>query len=523
MPCVFGIVFLVLGNLAGNAVAFGINVMIAAGKDPINDPENNYQKGPVIALAITVLTVCPLIHAFSRKGGIYTNNAFAVIKTCVLVVIVILGWIHSAGGLKSEGINESPIGKNETSPAKNITSATVNRADETNFDPSNSFLPGGSDVSSVMQAFLYAVYPFSGFEQPFYVLSEVRRPRRNFPTSVLGAMIFTVILYMLVNVSYFCVVPAETYIGHPSNTIDMAGAFYHYLFDTSDIQTGRRAIAGFKAFSVFGNILVATYTAAKVKQEIAKEGIIPYSLFFASGHTTFFAKVFSRRRHHVPEGFDIEDHLENSPHAALGLHWFSSVFFVAVTAGWKPQVSYGFLVGLYSYTIVVLLGVLTAGGLLYLKLDSWFGTPARPSRRQWEDKCAWPRKGTWLRKFSVVYATVYFIPMLFLTFASFAPNPPQSAFSEAVRGYSNYLLCGVGLSSLLWGVLWWAGLMGLQWKGRWTLEVTRTPYIEPDGDGGWVQRVELVDQERNVDVSGLRRRRENMPDMSRYRRGSDAS
>jgi hypothetical protein len=57
MTAVFGILFIVLGNLAGNALTFGIDIMIAAGKNPITDSTSNYEKGPVIGLAITCITI----------------------------------------------------------------------------------------------------------------------------------------------------------------------------------------------------------------------------------------------------------------------------------------------------------------------------------------------------------------------------------------------------------------------------------------------------------------------------------
>lgn len=44
-----------------------------------------------------------------------------------------------------------------------------------------------------------------------------------------------------------------------------------------------RAMTGLVAFSIFGNTLVLTFTAAKVMQEIAEEGILPFSLIFAIG------------------------------------------------------------------------------------------------------------------------------------------------------------------------------------------------------------------------------------------------
>lgn len=95
MTAIFGTVFVVLGNLAGNKVAFGIYVMIAVGKDPVNSSANNYEKKNVIGLAIAVVTVCCLLHVFSRRGGILVNNAFAMAKCGILITISVLGFIHA--------------------------------------------------------------------------------------------------------------------------------------------------------------------------------------------------------------------------------------------------------------------------------------------------------------------------------------------------------------------------------------------------------------------------------------------
>ena len=71
--CMYGIVFIILGNLSGNAIAFGIYVMSAAGYD---DPS----RGSVIGLAVGALSCACLVHVASRRGGIILNNIFAVVK-----------------------------------------------------------------------------------------------------------------------------------------------------------------------------------------------------------------------------------------------------------------------------------------------------------------------------------------------------------------------------------------------------------------------------------------------------------
>jgi amino acid transporter len=326
----YGIMFIMLGNISGNAVAFGIYVGIAAGHDPIYDSANNYSKGLVIGLAIMTLTVCAAIHIFSRRGGVLLNNFFAVIKVSMIVVLAILGFVHAGGKyLQASGINELAIP--HVAPAKNfpINDSLINGAADTNFN--NAFATDRHDVASYVDSFLFVLFSYTGFEQPFYVLSEARRPRKLFPPAVLTGMSLATVLYILINVSYMCVVPKEVYTTSPANSLNMAGAFLHYLFDDSEgSNTAERVMAGLIAVSIFGNVIVMTFTAARVKQEIAKEGILPYSLFFATGHTTPIAWLKSRltrttypSRSHLTTTVNLEDHLEKSPMAALTLHWVS--------------------------------------------------------------------------------------------------------------------------------------------------------------------------------------------------------
>jgi amino acid transporter len=486
--------FLILGNISGNAVAFGIYIMIAAGKDPIYDSSNNYHKSAVIGLAVATLTVCAGLHIFTRRGGILVNNAFAVVKVAMVFALAILGFIHAGGRyLKSEGINEMAI-PYQPAGIPNITSFDINEAPSHNLNIHTSFHTNRSDIASYVDSFLFVLFTYTGFEQPFYVLSEVARPRKVFPTYTILGMVIATVLYALVNVSYFCVVPKEVYTQTPSNSINMAGAFLHYLFDSSSgPDTAKRVMAGLIAISVFGNILVMTFTAARVKQEIAKEGILPWSLFFATGHTTPWAWLRSRMGHGTErprsstiEGFSLEDQLEKSPMAALALHWFTSVLLVLVTAPLKPVTAYSFLTSLYSYVNLNVVGFLVSGGLVYLKLDSFF---------RGEHGRNWANKASYIPWISPLHAIIYLAATGFFLFATFARPSSDSTFAKKMQGYAWYLLPTIGLSSLLWGVFWWLGLKTIERNRRRKLVVTRTPYIERDDDGSYVQKAELVEHE----------------------------
>ena len=348
----FGIVFIILANLSGNAIAFGRYVLWASGK--------NDDKGPTIAIALAALTVIPLLHAFSRRGGLLVNNIFAVLKIGMLLSIVILGFIVRAGkNLQEDQSHPRPKGSS--------------------FHPDDTFGQAFGNIANYTYTFLLVMFTYSGFEQPFYVLSEVDRPRKYFPRAVISTLISLLILFLLVNIAYVCVIPREAIMNAPRD-VDIIEMFFKEIFGEDSKSV--RVMNAFVAVSILGNLIVMTFTAAKVKQEIAKEGILPKSLFFATGKTTPTAKLLARwqnwrrqgkrSRGHGHSGGELEhadgkEHLEQSPMAALLLHWFSSLFLIAVTAKLEPVDSYNFLVSLYAYVIIGVLGFFTAFGLLYSK------------------------------------------------------------------------------------------------------------------------------------------------------------
>jgi hypothetical protein len=131
--------FIVLGNLSGNAIAFGQNVLVAANRG-IED------KAEVIPLAIAALTVACLLHVSTRRGGIFVNNCFAIFKIAILLAIIIIGFAI-AGGANFHG------GSSQTA----------------NFDVHTSFSHPSRNVASYTDSFFDILYTFSGFQQPFYV------------------------------------------------------------------------------------------------------------------------------------------------------------------------------------------------------------------------------------------------------------------------------------------------------------------------------------------------------------------
>lgn len=154
--CMYGVIYVILGNLSGNAIAFGIYVMEAAG---IKGHDS-----AIRGLAIASLTFACLLHASWRRGGIVVNNTLALLKVLVLLAIIIMGFAASAGASFGHG---AVHGK--------TTNPTTHKA-TSNFDIHSSFPGGRSDTAGYADSLLFVVYTYSGYEQPFYVGGRAELP-----------------------------------------------------------------------------------------------------------------------------------------------------------------------------------------------------------------------------------------------------------------------------------------------------------------------------------------------------------
>ncbi|KAI7718635.1 hypothetical protein KC353_g3633 [Hortaea werneckii] len=453
--CSFAVMFILMYNLSGNALSFANLAMLASGS---YDPSTGEvpARSTAIGIAIAVLSLVVLAHVFSRGLGLTINNCFAVLKTSLLLAIVFLGIAKAAGALGGSG-----------DVSKNNFTRNVWRTER-------------SDPVSWSNSLLLCMYCFSGFEQPFYVLAETKSPRKNFPKYTVLALAIAAVLFVLVNISYLLVVDKETILFSPTGGVpqstDIATLFFDRLFQ-GDNRKAERAMAGLIAVSIFGNLWVMTFTAARVKQEIAKEGILPFSLYIASSYTTPYGiwQKYIKGRNYPGRYY------EQAPTAAFALHWFTSVLLIAVTA-WvsDPRKAYSALVSLYSYTIILVLGCWVSVGLLMIKIQkSW----------HWQQR---RRYRPWL---SPMHAIIYAVATAWLLVTAFLPPPPDSPYHRSVTHIPWYIVPAIGITSPLWGLIWYLGILLRQRMiGRY-LVVRREAYWEPDPQdpGEYVEKAEIID------------------------------
>ncbi|KAK1676643.1 high-affinity methionine permease [Colletotrichum godetiae] len=463
--CIFGISFIVLGNMAGNSIHFAIRLLEAADVKPEN--------GPVRGIALAVATFSCGIHAFSRRGGILLNNILAVVKILIMLLIIVATIVVATKGFPG-----------------------ANNVFDKNTSPETSFKNASNEANSYAQAFLAIIFSFSGFEQPNYVLGEISRPKKKFPVAM-GAGVGTVVtLYLVVNICYMVVVPKDDQIN-----ANVAQKFFELTFQTLEPESdlGARIFNAFLAISSLGNIIVMTYTAARVKQEIAKEGMLPWPKFFAQNTDMSIGRVlrwFQRKGWFSSvlrlKWLSPEHHSEKTPVGALLLHFVSCTILIFATYKMEPTAAYTLLTSLSAYVINAFIGTFLGLGILILRFRgppttltdddaSTFGKDTPPPPLTWAEMT-----GKRFRPFlSVFCAFVYMCGGLFPVITNWVK--PSKQLSTQLNPW--WLIPTVSWIIITLGVAWFIGFVlvarYIERKDHRVFVVEKKPEFEPAQGSSW--------------------------------------
>ncbi|KAH6682110.1 amino acid permease-domain-containing protein [Plectosphaerella plurivora] len=441
----YGISFICVANMAGNCINFGTRVLVAA------NPGADINHTIVCAIATAAAFFSCLVHAVSRRGGIVLNNFLAIVKVCILLIIPGVTFAVLAGAIRDEngGIVRDVFGKN--------MAPSVAFQPPRNFDlgagaPSEDLETG--TVNSYAAAFLSIVFAFGGFEQSNHVLGEIRAPRRTFPRAATFAVGLVGILYMFCNICYMAVVPA-----YEQSTGVVALIFFQKTFGQFPGDTRpNRIFNSFLALSSFGNIIVTTYTAARMKQEIAKQGFIPFPKFFAQDADVSIGRLvlyLRRKGWKVPFFSSPEEHREATPVGALVLHLGACLVLIWSTIGIPADDAYGLLSSLSAYLITAFFGIFLALGILILRVVGPQATEAaktqEPMRRSWRQMT----RGSVYSWLSISTAVLYLIGNAFPVIASWIPRNASFGLTTV-----KWLV----VPTICWTILgiasaWWVGFL----------------------------------------------------------------
>ncbi|KAJ4327663.1 hypothetical protein N0V84_001913 [Fusarium piperis] len=288
----------------------------------------------------------------------------------------------------------------------------------------------------------------------------------------------------------------------------VAHEFFYIIFNAypKDSSTNpkryevKRAINAFLAISSFGNIVVMTYTAARMKQEIAKQGFLPFMSFFARNRDVSVGKFLmwleggerksknqpTENGHqgvHEPQGYDEQkvsgsrkprrrffkfvnpsNHREKTPVGALVLHFGSCIVLILATYNTSASNAYSVLSGLIAYLTSAWFGFFLALGILILRSRRHLITQPALTPRYPGAPDQVPVSGTWAQmtqgsvnpKLSITCGCLYLVGNLYPIITAWVP--PSKLFKKSLAWWVVPL---ISWCVLAFSTLWFLGFIGV--------------------------------------------------------------
>ncbi|KAI0261883.1 high affinity methionine permease [Gloeopeniophorella convolvens] len=338
---------IILGFTASNCIVFAQNILVSAG--------HSAERWVVRGIALGVIVFTTLLHGLTPRMGILLMNVLTLFKTIILIFIVVTGWVVLSGKTR-------------------IKDPHVNFR--------NAFAGSSNSSNDYATATFKVLFAYSGWQNVNYVLNDVKNPVRTLKIAGPLGLGITSALYIFANIAYFAA-SSKTEILHSGTTV--ASLFFKNVFGTQ----------AQKALTCLGNVITVTFTAARVNQELAKEGIpLPFgNRFWASNWPT-----------------------QSAPFPGLILHMIPSIIVIIAP---PPQVAYPFILDVEGYPAQII-NLFIILGLFYL---------------------------LWL-----ILAFFFLAADCFLLVAPFI-RPANKVGDTPPLPY--YLYCLVGIGVVAFGVLYW--------------------------------------------------------------------
>ncbi|KAH8082805.1 amino acid transporter [Cristinia sonorae] len=364
---IFAINAIILGFTASGCIVFASNILVAAG--------HKADQWVVRGIALGVIFFVTFLHGLTPRLGLYVMNGLSVFKIVILLFVVVTGWVVLSGKTHIED------------PHKNFR---------------NAFAGSSHSSNDYATATFKVLNAYAGWSNVNYVLNNVKNPVRTLKIAGPLGLGICAVLYLLANIAYFSAASKEQIL---KGGVTVASLFFGNVFG----KRAQKALSVFVALSALGNVITVTFAAARINQELAKEGIpLPFgSRFWASNWPT-----------------------GKSPLPGLIIHLIPSVIVIIAP---PPAVAYPFILNVEGYPQQII-NLFIVVGLFWLRY----------------------RKPNAVRPFKVWWplAVFFLAAAIFLLIAPFL-KPANGVGDTPPLPY--YLYCLVGIAIMLTGVLYWAG------------------------------------------------------------------
>lgn len=424
--CMFMAYVVLLGFSTPNAIVLGEYALYAVDASP--------NRWNVRAIAVAAVSALCYVHARHPKLGLRLINVLGVAKMLILVVVILSG---IAGGLMGVGVDRDELlmGRRLDAPLSDDVGPPPRSTAQRNF--TDIWAGSSTQPYDYATALLKVIYCFRGYSTANQVLSDVRDPVRTLKIAAPVALTLVSVSYLALNVAFFLVVDKDDF---RSAGVVAAGVFFRNVFGPA---AGSHVLPLFVIVSAAGNIAATSFAQARVNEELAKDGLLPFAGFWRTAATSISMKP---AHHGAKAGRQLPPQppsdgagpLPPPPSRGLLLHWLVSTLVIVLP---PPGRIYNFLVDIGGYPVSVI-SVAVSAGLLYL--HSAQGPPSEEDGEEagWRSPCRAPRAA--VAVFAASNCLLLVLPWI----------PPRSGRGED-EGFPWFAYPVTALGVLGAGAAWW--------------------------------------------------------------------
>jgi len=216
--------------------------------DPVQLADGTVVDGGFINLpAVFIVALLSLILAKGTKESASLNNFLVVLKVCVIILFIALGW------------------------------SFINTENYSPFIPENTGEFGHFGWSGIVRGAAVVFFGFIGFDAVSTAAQEAKNPQKDMPIGIIGSLLVATILYVSFSYVMTGLVPYTEFLGDASPAATaFAVTGYHFLNSALIIAI----LAGYTSV-----ILVMLMGQSRVFYSMSKDGLLP--TFFSDIHPRF--------------------------------------------------------------------------------------------------------------------------------------------------------------------------------------------------------------------------------------------
>lgn len=212
--------------------------LVAALRSPVEAAESAGLDAPGsrVSIALALVWALTLVHASSVERGGLLQRILTIVKVAALITLVIAGLTVGAGQWEH-----------------------LLRSDR----------PAAPDLETILVAFMFVTFSYTGWNAASYIAGEIESPHRNLPRAMFVGTLTVGALYLLVNVAYLYALPMSE-LGAPP--IDMVGHKTAFALFGSAIGPWFTALL---LVSILGAASAMIWAGPRVYHAMAQDRVFP--------------------------------------------------------------------------------------------------------------------------------------------------------------------------------------------------------------------------------------------------------